>query len=537
MNKLVTLLKASMFDNWTLFKVKTKKQIKFTEKILPVALTSVCFLLNGTLAKIIIEPLQKENLGIVLLTLFILYTSVMTLIEGIYKSGSLLFNCKDDNLLLSLPIKKSTILFVRIFKFYLFEVLYNSLFLIPAMVIYAVYSNVGPTYYLVSFIALLILPIVPVIISCIIGATISIYASRFKFKSFAEIVVTAGSLLVIFYISMNFNSVLGDLVQKASSINDTIVRLYYPAGEYIKLVMNFNIIDLLTYICINVGILLAIVLGFSKIYFYINSKVKIIKTGARSKNYEIKTNTQLVSLIKKEFRRFISSPVAVTNSCFGLALFIIGCIMISANFENVAGVIVTQDIAISVEKIRNYMPVILFGFICLTALMTSITSSMISLEGKAFNILKSFPVKPFKVIMSKILTAMIIMLPFIIIGNIIIIAKFTFSIFETLLIIATSIVMPLLAETMGIIVNLKYPRLDAENDTQVVKQSVSSMIAVFMGLILTAITVFALILCINNNVSKDLIMIIGLSVYSAFCAVLIIYLRKESVKDFIKLNS
>ena len=113
MNKLKVLLKASLFDNWTLFKVKTKKEIKISEKILPVALTSVCFLLNGILAKIIIEPLQKENLGIVLLTLFILYTSVMTLIEGIYKSGSLLFNCKDDNLLLSLPIKKSTILFVE----------------------------------------------------------------------------------------------------------------------------------------------------------------------------------------------------------------------------------------------------------------------------------------------------------------------------------------------------------------------------------------------------------------------------------------
>lgn len=537
MNKLKVLLKASLFDNWTLFKVKTKKEIKISEKILPVALTSVCFLLNGILAKIIIEPLQKENLGIVLLTLFILYTSVMTLIEGIYKSGSLLFNCKDDNLLLSLPIKKSTILFVRVFKFYLFEVLYNSLFLIPAMAIYAFYSNVGPSFYLVSFVALLILPIVPVIISCVIGGTISVYSSRFKFKSFAEILVTAGSLLFIFYISMNFNSVLEDLVQSASRINETIVRSYYPAGEYIKLVNNFNITELLIYIVVNTGLLLGIVLLFSRIYFYINSKVKIVKTGPKNKDYVIKTNSQLTSLIKKEFKRYISSPVAVTNSGFGLVLFIIGCVMISANFENVAGVIITQDISISVEKIKSYIPVILFGFVSITALMTSITCSMISMEGKSFNILKSFPVKPFKIIMSKILTAVFIMLPFIFIGDFILIMKFSFSFFEIAIIIITSLILPLLSETIGLIVNLKYPRLNAENDTQVVKQSASSMIAVFISLILTILTVFVLFTCVNNNYPKDMIIIAGLGIYTAICILLLVYLKKFSVRDFNNLNS
>ena len=34
------------------------------------------------------------------------------------------------------------------------------------------------------------------------------------------------------------------------------------------------------------------------------------------------------------------------------------------------------------------------------------------------------------------------------------------------MILAISILLPLVAQTIGIIINLKYPRLDAENDTQ-----------------------------------------------------------------------
>ena len=524
MYKLKSLIKASMFDNMTLFKLKSQKKMKLSEKLLPVALIIICFLLNGIIAQIIIEPLHKENMDIVLLTLFILYTSLMTLIEGVYKSGSLMFNCKDDNLLLSLPIKKSTVLLVRILKFYAFEMLYNSVFLIPAIIIYAIYNNVGLAYYLVSFVALLLLPIVPVLLSCIIGGAISAYSSRFKLKSFAEIVVTTLSLLAIFYVSLNLNTALGSIVTKASNINTMVINLYYPAGGYIRLVENFNLLYFLLYIIINMGISLLIVGAFSKIYFKINSKIKIIKTKSRKKDYKIITRRPINSLIKKEFNRFIYSPVYVTNSGFGLVLFIIACIMISINYSSIDELLAMKDINIPIDQIKTYMPVILFGLICFTALMTSITSSMISLEGRAFNILKSFPIKPIKIIISKILTAMIIMMPFIVIGDIIVIITFKFDLFETFIILLTSIVLPFIAETIGILVNLKYPRLDAENDTQVVKQSISSMISVFIGMILSAITIFVLVQCAINGISPIIILSSGITVYTIIGLGLLYYL-------------
>ena len=42
------------------------------------------------------------------------YIVNLQIMEGIYKTSSLLFNCKDDNLLFSLPIKRSEVLLDRI---------------------------------------------------------------------------------------------------------------------------------------------------------------------------------------------------------------------------------------------------------------------------------------------------------------------------------------------------------------------------------------------------------------------------------------
>ena len=57
---------------------------------------------------------------------------------------------KDDDLLFSLPIKKSQILFVRILKLLVFQFMYNLMFLLPAFVLYIYFENPGISFYLLS---------------------------------------------------------------------------------------------------------------------------------------------------------------------------------------------------------------------------------------------------------------------------------------------------------------------------------------------------------------------------------------------------
>ena len=532
MKKLFSLIKASMTEGMNIFKISTKKKNTFTKIGLPILITIILMGAMGVYSNNLMEQLAPINMHFVVLTLFIVLTSIITLIEGIYKSGNLLFNCKDDNMLLSFPIKKSTVLFIRIFKFYIFELLYNSVFLLPSMIVYAVYVKPEAIYYTISFISLLIFPIVPILISCIIGTIITFFASKFKGKNYIQTIITIAFLIGVMFVSYNSDSILANLAKNAANINDFITKLYYPAGAYIELITKYNTIKLLEFILIHIGLFVITILLISRIYFNINSSMKSVKSKKSTGKYKIKSMTPMRALIKKEFSRFINSPVFVSNAGLGLVLFIIGCIFLTFKYDSTIESIANSNPMMNLDAFKNSLPIIFIGFICVTSFMTSITSSMISLEGKSFSILKSLPIRPYNIIKSKVLTALIIMLPCMLVGDIIIFIKFKFDFLNIVLTLIASVLFPLISATIGIIVNLKYPRMDAKNDTEVVKQSLSSTVSVFIGMILIAVTVALLYKAFVAGISKNLIIFILLGVYLVIYLGLEVYLHKTGDKNF-----
>ena len=532
MKKIYSLIKACMTNDMNIFKIRAKNNNKKNKFILPLFI-SLCFMFAiWSNTNLLFEKLSPMHLQHIVLSMVVFLTAIMTIIEGIYKTGTLIFNCKDDQLLLSLPIKKSTVLFIRVFKFYVFELLYNSIFLLPAMIVYARYIKPDIMYYIVSFIGLLLFPIIPILVSCLVGTFITFVASKFKGKNLVQTLITVIFILGIMCFSYNSENLVTNIAQNAASINDFITKLYYPAGAYIELVTKFNLLKLLEFIFVNLVVFIVSIILIGRVYFNINSSVKSIKTKKSSKKYKIKTSTPIKALIKKEFSRFINSTVFVTNAGFGLVLFVLGSILITVKFDSIADMLIKNELTIDLEYIKSCMPVILFGFICFTSFMTSITSSMISLEGKSFNILKSLPIKPYKIIKAKILTAILIMLPCILIGNIIVFIRFKFDLVSIILILLASILLPLIAETIGIIVNLKYPRMDAKNDTEVVKQSMSSSISIFIGMAIIGITIFLLFKAVNANIPNNIIMIIFIIVYAIIYSGLTIFLHKRCDKSF-----
>ena len=168
--------------------------------------------------------------------------------------------------------------------------------------------------------------------------------------------------------------------------------------------------------------------------------------------------------------------------------------------------------------------------------MTSITSSMISLEGKSFNILKSLPIKPMTIILSKVLMAILIIVPIILVGDIVVFIKFSFNIWEIIMIFIASLLLPLIAEMFGIIINLKYPNMTAENDTEVVKQSTSTMIATFAGMGVSGISIFILIYLLKIGLSNGIILLGANAIYIILFIILFIYMKKKSVKLFNEIN-
>ena len=224
MKKIYSLIKASMTSDMSLFKIKQKKNSK-SKTFIPLFIALYLMFMIWGSANSFFEKIKPFNMQHIMLSLFVFGISVTTFIEGIYKTGSLIFNCKDDQLLLSLPIKRRTILFIRIFKFYVFELLFNSMFILPVMLAYTRWTDTPWTYYLTCFVMLFILPIIPIVLSSIVGMFTSSLSSNFKYKNIAQIIISMIFLLGVLYLSFNTNKIFNYLVSNATNMNDLISKI------------------------------------------------------------------------------------------------------------------------------------------------------------------------------------------------------------------------------------------------------------------------------------------------------------------------
>ena len=540
MKKIYSLIKASMSSDMNLFKIKTSKKNKFSKIGTPIIISFFLMLTIWMYANMLFEQFSPLHLQFIVISLFVFITSLMTIIEGIYKTSALLYNCKDDQLLLSLPIKKSTILFVRILKFYIFELLFNSMFIIPLIIAYLRWAdNIDSSFFLTSFVMIFTLPIIPIVISCIIGAITSSVSSRFKYKKITQTIVSIVFLVLVLLLSYNIENIINYIVKNATSINDIITKIYYPAGLYASLTTKFNLNDLLLFIVINISISIITIYLLSISYFKINTRLKSITTVKKSGNNNkivIRKKSQNFSLIKKELLTFLETPVFLINAGFGLVLYLIAVITMSIKFNKVLPILTDPNgLNISKELIMNNIPVMILLLLSITAFMTSISNSLISLEGRNINILKSLPISTKRILESKINACLLITTPILLVGNIVLFIRFKIKIVEALLLLVLSILIPLVSHFIGLIINLKYPKLDFENQAEVVKQSTSSFLSVTIGMILCVISYY-LISKVMGKVQPLLILVISVVVFILIDLVLYLYLIKVGTKEFNKLT-
>ncbi len=534
MKKLTSLIKAGLSQDMKMFKYNTtKNSSKLTKALFPVFLFAIISFSIGVYSYMLAEPLHKVNLTYVMLSMFLTLVTILTFMSGIYKSQGILFDAKDSDLLFSLPIKRSNILFLRIFKLILFQYIYNLMFLLPAFIVYIIFERPGLSFYLISILMTILIPLIPTVVSSIIGYLVKTISSKFKAKKIIQTILSIIVFLIIYILSLRLNDFIENIATKATSINDMLTKIYYPIGAYIELITDFNILTLVKLILICIVPLIVFIYIGSKFYFKVvfNSKETSTKSKKLKETDLKEKKTPLKALTIKELKRYFSSPVYMFNTCFGIIL-----ILVMSFFLFIKGETAFKDMLKTMDFDINTTIDFLFYIIILFAgMLTSITSSSISLEGKTINITKSLPVSEKTILNSKILMALTIELPFILISILLFIIKFTPSLTYTITIILLGLIVPTLTAVIGLLVNLKYPKLNFSSDTEVVKQSISSMISIFSGMGLAIISIFG-IGYFSENYPLTNLMLIHVLLLMIITFILYKLLMKIGPKEYRKLS-
>ena len=538
MKKSLSLLKASMSEGMRLFKIgRTGSNKKKWGWLVP---AFIVLSLGGTIflqAFLLFRELNNASASLTLLIICIVSISLLTFLEGIYKVQGLLFNCRDDNLVLALPVKRSTVLMVRILKLYLFELAFMSLFLVPVMAAYALSAVVGPIYYIVSIVALGLFPLVPVILACAVGGLIMQFAVKTQFKNIMQVILTSAISVGVIYLSYNLEGLVKRLTANSAQVSELVKRWYYPAGAYMGLVEQFNLGELAKFVGVQLLLSYVFVCLLAKVYFKINSQTKTVRISKQRIGQELKirSKSQTWALVGKELNKIFNTPVLLLNAGFSVILFIVTCGVLSFNYAGVMGWLAelgTEGVLEPAKLLEEHLAIILFVLACMTALMTLLTVSMISLERGAINLLKSLPVSPKKIILAKVLAAVILVLPVIWAGELLVALRFGLSWLEIILTAVTAGVALVLVELIGIMVDLRHPKLKALSDTEIVKQNVSVLIAELVGMGLVMLTIGVAVKMVTAGIATELVMLTELGMFSLLLLGVLIYALRASEKQF-----
>lgn len=408
--------------------------------------------------------------------IFIMAFALMC-IFSIFASKTQLFDAKDNDLLLSLPIKPSKILAARMMTLLIINLLFGLLVMVPAGL--AWYGQiVFPPMALVSFILIgLCLSLFALAISSLFGWLLALASSKMRKKTLFETLLSIAFLAAYFVFFAKLNGILTDLIENADSIAESMssvailkwIGFACYGGDVLSLLMA----------------ILCLLLPFAAVYAILSAsfiKTATAKRGAAKVKYVDKgqkVSSPMSALRKKEWRLFLSNSTYIINCGLG-ALFILAA--------GIALLIYHEDISILTAMLRHADPIYgeLMLPICMivVGLLSSVSVpsiAAVSLEGRSIWVVQTAPVKPQSVLRAKLEVSLWLYMPPLVLCVFGVLLCFEAGLWLTVL----SVIFPLLLVPMyclmGLAINLRHYNLNWQNPAEPVKRDASVIIGMLIN--------------------------------------------------------
>lgn len=465
------------------------------------------------------------NIPYIVIVQYFAITSSIILFTNIFKINGTLFHFRDYDLLMSLPIKKGIIILSKLVILYITNLLMVLIFMIPSYIVYVNNVSTNITFHILYFITLFIIPLVPIIISTIIGTIITSISSNFKRKNIINMIISVLLMFGIFYLSYGLENTSSiDIANIGKSMVNTFNQMYPLTNLYTDIITNNNIISLILFILIPIILFYTFILILNKFFNKINNKLSTVSTKNKYKLTKSHANKPIFSLYKKELKRYFSSSVYVLNTAIGPIMLTIAVFaLVITGTDKIDTLIGIEGLA---KTFKELGPLVLGAF----CVLTCTTSSSISLEGKNLWIIKSLPIEPIKIFISKIMVNLTILIPTIIINATILSIYLKINIASYLLMLLTPIAYSLLISQLGILINIYCPIFDWKNEIRVIKQSMATILSLFIGFIIALIP-----FNISNNLDSNLYILIITFIIIILNLIIYILLNTVCTKKFKKL--
>ena len=399
-------------------------------------------------------------------------TCVIILMTTIFKVKGTIFGFRDYDMVMSLPVSIGSIVASRLIILYALNFIFVIIMMVPMMLAYGILAGPNFMFYIFCLITMFFIPLVPIVIASFLGTLIAYAASKFRHSNVFTILFSLGFLALIVGGSFTLKGNGRELVDMGKTITNQVNSIYPLASMYTNAVVEHDILGFLLFIGISLIAFLLYTILVRSIFKKMNT---LMMTGSYHANYklgQLKTSSPLKALYLKELKRFFSSTYYVLNTGFGIVMLTIASIALF--FVDLQTIFQSADAS---EAMTKMLP----AFITFCIVMSSTTMASISLEGKNLWIIKSMPVTPKTVFLSKIAVNLTVISPAIL-DVIIMGVALKMEVKRVVCILLVTIACSIFIALYGLVINLLFPNLNWTSEVVVVKQSTATMITIFSSI-------------------------------------------------------
>ena len=401
----------------------------------------------------------------------------MVFFFSIFETKTDLFECNDNELLISMPIKPIHILLSRIFAILVINLCQTLIIVIPAAVVYFVYCGdlIGVFGCIITALFLCCLSTT---LAGVVGYLVASISSKLKNKSFITLALSVLFLALYFIGYSALMSGMDFLVEDPESaaivIKDSL-GIIKPIGDASLLVLPslLAVAAVCLAVCVSAYLLMSV--------FYLR-----IITGSRSassrvyKGERLSSGSAFSALAKKELRRFTSSAGYMLNGTVGVIFQVMLCGALLTKQAEIGEIGI--NLALMLGSDENVIFLAVLALLSFIPMVNTISAAALSLEGSCIDILRSLPVEPSAILAAKMVPHLVVCAPLSLVSSVIAGIALDAPLIFLPFYIVTPLLFCFISAALGLILNVLMPKFDFENEMQVIKQSIPVTIMVLSGM-------------------------------------------------------
>ena len=446
------------------------------------------------------------------------------LLGSVFNAYSTIYNAKDNELLLSMPIPPRHIVFVRITSLAALSFLYESVVLVPAFIARVTYKPFGALVVVNHLLLFLFVTLFVVALTLLLAFAIAVIARKVKRKSLVTVITSLLFVLLYYFCYFKAQNVLTELM-KLTEVPSYVRKglfLFY----YMGLAAEGDPIGMLIFASVATA-------AFTLAYVVITLLFRRFSVARSSASVKGKVGAPVrsakprVALFKREWKRYLSLPVYILNCSLGtLMMALLGVIVY----------VKADALTVLLVPLRETFPnmngaVLAATMLFLLVAMNDLTAPSISLEGRFLWLIRSLPVSTADVFRAKIELHLVLTVPPALFTTSAFVYALRPDVMSAILLFLSVPTFVLLTACFGLMMNLMKPFLDWKNETIAVKASVSVLVSIF-GTFAFVLLLAGLFLPISARISDRWYLLFLTVLFAVGDVLLLKWLRASGTKRF-----